>query len=528
MVPLDQAWLIGTHNSYWVDRNAPMDFFASGVQENLLDQLLAEHVRAVELDVHPDQDEPHRYRVYHTVPGNSLCDDFADCLRPLRLLQYALPQHELVHVIIELKKFTASNFDADHSVEDFEAILESEIGPWMIRPRDILARCGVRDGDVERDILECLGQGGWPTLAEGRGRFIVSVLSNFDDLIPSKGTLDWATYTLHGSLHERSAFSMASSWKLDWDTLPEKIRQELSREQLSQARGRAAFLQVQDTADPNLLPFIERRGLVRIDGAFSVDDQSARVVLGAQILQGDSPWLQLDDRGPAQPVRLIEGMEEVIEPGDRIRLSAPTNGSTFGEAFAWRRVEARAASWLETVPSVGATSDAFACLAAARTSADAATSSYLLCRGKVRADRSHGVNGGSGDPDTEKIRLRVRICRAAECRWTLLPLDSVEEVATAIAVQFTADGESDCVQSFVASDFEQPDRLLWRAAGEPECFSDGLAAQGLAVVADLNSPTGRIFPQVTNRSALFVRTGIKINGGLRVLTEQELESNLHP
>ena len=207
-ITLDQAWLIGTHNSYWVDRNVPLDFFASGVQENLIDQLLADHARAIELDIHPDHDTPHRYRVFHTEPGNSLCDDFVDCLRPLRLLQYALPDHELIHVIIELKEFTGPNFDSDHTVEDFESILESEIGEWMIRPGDILERCGAREDDPEPAFLDCLAEGGWPTLAEGRGKFMVSVLSNFDDLAPAKGTLDWATYALHGSLFDRSAFSI--------------------------------------------------------------------------------------------------------------------------------------------------------------------------------------------------------------------------------------------------------------------------------------------------------------------------------
>jgi len=29
---LTNAWLVGTHNSYWVDRGVSVDFFASGVQ----------------------------------------------------------------------------------------------------------------------------------------------------------------------------------------------------------------------------------------------------------------------------------------------------------------------------------------------------------------------------------------------------------------------------------------------------------------------------------------------------------------
>ncbi len=526
-VPLDQAWLIGTHNSYWVDRGTPNDLFASGVQENLLDQLLAEHVRAIELDVHPNHNVAHRYRVYHTAPGNSLCDDFADCLRPLRLLQYALPEHEAVHVIIELKEFTASNFDADHSVEDFEAIIESEIGPWMIRPRDILARCGAREGDPEPGFLDCLSRGGWPTLAEARGRFLVSVLSNFDDLGPAaKGTVDWATFALHGSLFARSAFSMASSWKLDWDTLPAKIQQDLSRDDLAEARRRSPFLQVEDTADPNLAPFLAGHGLVRIDGAFSVEDQQARVALGAQIMQTDTPWLQLNDRGPAQPVRLLAAAPataEIVEPGDRILLSAPAAGSTFAEAFAWRSANATPASWWETVPSVGATSDALACIAAARTEAEAGISSYLLCRGKVRADRSRGADGGSGNPDTEKLRLQVRVCHNGTCVWSPLALTEPEERAAAVALQIAPDGRAGCVQAFVASDFGTADQLAWHPAADPECFADGLASQGLAVVSDPSPQPQPVMPAIASRSALFVQSRIRTSAGLQTVRE----SNLH-
>jgi len=520
-VTLDRAWLIGTHNSYWVDRGVSTDFFASGVQENLLDQLLAEHVRAIELDVHPDPSTPHRYRVYHTTPGNSLCDDFADCLRPLRLLQYALPRHEVIHVIIELKEYTASNFDADHTVEDLEAILESEIGRWMIRPRDILERCGVRDGDAEPDLLACVDRGGWPTLAESRGRFVVTVLANFDDLIPSIGTLDWATYALHGSLFERSAFSMASSWKLDWDTLPAKIQEELPREELDRARRRSAFLQIEDPSDANLAPFLDQRGLVRIDGAFSVADQSARVALGAQIMQTDTPWLQFDDRGPQQLVRPFAPelpAARIVEPGDWILLSAPAESET----FAWSAADATPVSWLETVPSVAATGNALPCLAVARTEAETAVSSYLLCRGKVRADRSHGSNGGSGDPDTEKIRLQARVCRQGDCRWDIVPINETEEAATAIAVQIMPDGDAECVQPFTASGLAEPDRLAWRAVAEPECFADGLRALGLAAIDDLSPRPARFSPPVTNRDALFARSRIRSDGRTQIVAAQDL------
>ena len=488
-ITLDQAWLIGTHNSYWVDRNVPLDFFASGVQENLIDQLLADHARAIELDIHPDHDTPHRYRVFHTEPGNSLCDDFVDCLRPLRLLQYALPDHELIHVIIELKEFTGPNFDSDHTVEDFESILESEIGEWMIRPGDILERCGAREDDPEPAFLDCLAEGGWPTLAEGRGKFMVSVLSNFDDLAPAKGTLDWATYALHGSLFDRSAFSMASSWKLDWDTLPEKIQQDLSREDLERARRRAAFLQVEDVADPNLAPFLAANGLVRIDGAFSLDEQRGRVALGAQILQSDTPWVQIDDRGAGQPLRSLETpSDEIVEPGDHFALE--TSGGS-ADSFAWREVTRSSSARWETLASVGGESDAVPCLAAATSPEGSAISSVALCRTKLRADRNPNLPLGSGDPDAEKIRLRQRVCRDGQCEWSDVgpgegeaPAEGAAtvaeiEVGAALALEIEAEGNGSCARAFVATDLAADGSPEWTPLGTPTCFASPLVAQGL-------------------------------------------------
>src|SRR5262245_44511301 len=59
----DAVWQVATHNSYWVDRGASGDAFASGVGERLLDQLLAEHVRGLEIDIHRSE-APHAFRVY--------------------------------------------------------------------------------------------------------------------------------------------------------------------------------------------------------------------------------------------------------------------------------------------------------------------------------------------------------------------------------------------------------------------------------------------------------------------------------
>ena len=491
---MNEAWLAGTHNSYWVDRGVSTDLFSSGVQESLLDQLVADGARAIELDVHPDPRSAHAYRVFHTVPGNSLCDDLADCLRPLRLFHAALPRHEVVHVIVELKEFAASSFDAQHTVDDLEAILEASLGEWLYRPRHLLDACDPEGRESDPDLTSCLARTGWPTLAELRGRFVVSVLGNFDDLLPqAKGTLDWATFTLHGDLRTRTAFSMASSWKLDWDTLPQKIRDELSREDLERARRRSVFLQVEDTADPNLPLFLSDGAMVRIDGAFTVEQQLERIVLGAQILQGDTPWIRADDRGPAQPLRPLDASRgEIVEPGSHVVLRVPDGDAS---AARWRDMPTGKSVRWSTLPSVGAESGSLPCLAAAVNEDD--QDSFAICRDKVRAPRTPGAPLGSGTPDAEALRLVLRVCRAGLCHLTALANDNVtlahgadgatvasNTVAGQIAVGVMIglevgprDGGS-CARGLVAVDVGPDGEPMWLRAGEEQCFAQRLAVQG--------------------------------------------------
>lgn len=476
---MNEAWLAGTHNSYWVDRGVAQDLFSSGVQESLLDQLIADGARAIELDVHPDPRSAHAYRVFHTVPGNSLCDDLADCLRPLRLFHAALPRHEVVHVVIELKEFAASSFDAQHTVDDLERILEASLGPWLYRPGDLLDACDPEGTQPDPDLTSCLARTGWPTLAEMRGRFVVSVLGNFDDLLPqAKGTLDWATFTLHGDLRSRTAFSMASSWKLDWDQLPQKIRDELSREDLERARRRAVFLQVEDTADPNLPLFLADGAMVRIDGAFTVEQQLERIALGAQILQGDTPWIQADDRGPAQPVRPLDASRgEIVEPGSHVVLQVPDGDATGAQ---WRGLPTGKAVRLSTLPSVGAESASLPCLAAAVTEDD--QDSVAICRDKVRAARTPGAPLGSGTPDAEALHLVLRVCRDGLCRLTpLAPRDFAEELAIGMMVGLEVrphDGGS-CARALAAVDVGAGDEPAWLPVGDEQCFARPLAVQGV-------------------------------------------------
>src|SRR4029450_9852710 len=78
----EQVWGPATHNSYWVDRGIG-DAFASGVGERMLDQMLGDGARSVEIDIHKDRENIGKFLVYHTEPGNSVCASLADCLAVL-------------------------------------------------------------------------------------------------------------------------------------------------------------------------------------------------------------------------------------------------------------------------------------------------------------------------------------------------------------------------------------------------------------------------------------------------------------
>src|SRR5215471_11917107 len=80
----DEVWQISTHNSYWVDLANPSDVFASGTQERFVDQLLFDHARALEIDIHPDPARDGHFLIFHTVAGDALCATLEDCLDELR------------------------------------------------------------------------------------------------------------------------------------------------------------------------------------------------------------------------------------------------------------------------------------------------------------------------------------------------------------------------------------------------------------------------------------------------------------
>ncbi len=482
----DEAWRISTHNSYWLDRGVTGDLFASGTEERLADQLLQEHVRGLEIDIHKDPATPGAFAVYHTVPGNVLCDTLPGCLAAVRAFHHVLPDHEPLQITLELKEITASIFDATHTIEDLDHVLVNELGALLYRPADFMTRCpGVAT------LSACAKAAGWPGTHELRGRILVTPMGNWDGL-GAQATKDYTDYALHGDIRDRAGFPMASSWQLDVGALNGTIVDLVTQSDLDGAFAQAVFMQVEDTTDPALAPFLARHGVVRMDGAVSADDQKARVALGTQLLQTDSPWVQYDDEGPSQPLRSLPAFSAgaMVEPGTRLVLGPGAPGE---RVFAYALETASTTAW-ETAVSSGVDVSRVGCLRAASAIAGD-DASVTVCRTKIPASRgaTPGISAG-GMPDAERVIVTVAICRAGSCTTGTYPSTDPAEGGPGdllrIEVSAGGDGGASCVRVRSAATAGTDLVPSWVDLGAPACFAAPLPYQGIATPA---SASGSFF-----------------------------------
>src|SRR5690242_15217668 len=109
-VPYDHAVQSSAHNAF--EREEP-----------LLDQLVYDRIRSLELDIHASRAgqaaPPNDWFVYHEdidLPGNrdSSCTLLSDCLRLVSAFHNAVPHHEVVTLWLDLK----DAFIDGHSIED--------------------------------------------------------------------------------------------------------------------------------------------------------------------------------------------------------------------------------------------------------------------------------------------------------------------------------------------------------------------------------------------------------------------------
>jgi hypothetical protein len=487
----NEVYRAATHNSYWVKRDNVVEAFASGAQERLLDQLLFEHVRALEIDIHRDDTHPHDWTIYHTdKQSNSLCTPLSECLKQLEQFHYANPAHEVVTVVLELKELIKYNFDGTHTPQDLDRILETYVGKNLFRPRDFLARCA--PGTTMR---ECARGAGWPTIQELRGKFIFTVLGNWRACAPwpiGHGPSGWATYATWPG--DRAAFPMQSDFS---DFSHDGCSSEyIPPDQLRAAEDASVFLQVENVTDPahlkSVAQFLSEGGVVRGHDSWTVADQTARVTAGFQMFQTDYPWVQANDQGPAQPFRPFHpedfaGSEQFLEPGNRIAFSrSSTQGS--GHAFAYLIDPDETWNW-ETLPATTRPSPEAklpnprwtrgkGCLRAASDPPDVGdneTDSFSICRQTVEG------RWNVSKPLGEDIAITVEIRRSGRSSFKQFFSDANTSRGAGDMIRLAGyeDNQGNtCVTGYSSSELNSAGLPLWRPLAT-QCFATTLPYQGV-------------------------------------------------
>jgi hypothetical protein len=165
----------GTHNSYHIEPDNPVDDSHRYTHAPLATQLEEFGVRQLELDLHLHKDLG--LQVFH-LPGvdpETTCLAFADCLEEIQQWSWPKPGHVPVVVWLELKD------DIDALAEDYlemgDHIDEVEAAIREVFPDEQL----LTPDDVRGDsatLPQALAAQGWPVLGDARGRVIFSLLEN--------------------------------------------------------------------------------------------------------------------------------------------------------------------------------------------------------------------------------------------------------------------------------------------------------------------------------------------------------------
>lgn len=222
---VDHLQMEGTHNSYHIEPDNPIDDSHRYTHVPLYEQLDQQGVRAFELDIHQNEvDGP--LSVYHIkinqarIDAETNCELFTDCLTSMREWADINRGHAPIVSWIEVKDDTGGLTIRD--LDRFEQEILSVI------PRHRL----LTPDDVKKDhgsIREALETEGWPLLAEARNKFLFVVMSG-----------DQRELYTHGftSLDGRVAFMTADPSQFDqpWAAFA-KINNPRSDVEIAQAHA---------------------------------------------------------------------------------------------------------------------------------------------------------------------------------------------------------------------------------------------------------------------------------------------------
>lgn len=170
---LDATQSLGTHNSYHIEPETPLDDSWVYTMQPLSTQLTEAGVRQVELDVHYEVDLG--WQVFH-LPGvddGTVCLQLADCLSELKAWSDERPCHLPLTVWIEPKDdidaATDNYLPLSGRWDDLDAtLLEVWPASRLYTPDDLR-------GDAAT-LPDALAADGWPTLGALRGQIVPAFL----------------------------------------------------------------------------------------------------------------------------------------------------------------------------------------------------------------------------------------------------------------------------------------------------------------------------------------------------------------
>ncbi len=165
----------GTHNSYHIQSENPVDASHYYTHAPLDVQLEEQGVRQFEIDLHYREGEG--FEVFH-LPGVdevTTCLAFTDCLGTIKGWSDANPYHMPIMIWLEPKDELDAMVPGMGLIDGHYGDLDDEI--WSVFPDwQVLTPDAVR-GEHET-LPEALSADGWPTLGELRGRVVFSLLDS--------------------------------------------------------------------------------------------------------------------------------------------------------------------------------------------------------------------------------------------------------------------------------------------------------------------------------------------------------------
>ncbi len=464
--PYDEVFGSATHNSYWVGHRYELG--ASGTEERILDQLLYDHVRALEFDIHRQTAQADAWPVYHTNQAeNSLCATLEECLRQVQLFHYLLPQHEVINLVIELKEIWRHPFTYGHGVLALDAVLRQYLGDSLYTPRDFLSRC-----PPHTSLRECARRQGWPTVESLRGKFIINLLGNWN-----YNFNDWVEYATYGrGVIDRAAFPMRTIFNPHGPTrfFGFYARAQVDEHRLQVASEASVFWQLGDLGYAETPRFLAEHGVIRSMESQTPAEQQDRIARRFQLIQTDHPssFVQANAAERLRGLPADAGRprrRELLEPGSKIHLQSGQDG---GPAAAMQLFSADLDEW-ETAPSTtrrpGGGSSGIGCLRAASSKK---SQWFMVCREVTAAEQVRiSVHVQPAGADKERVQT-----------FAVLP-GGGGNLGDLIALQVSRAAGRSCVQALSADKLrgQHPD---WQRVAS-ECLDGELDAQGLFALGDV-------------------------------------------